>query len=183
MNNMKLTLLFLIALTSFYGCSSRDPYIREPASNQHSIVFGYIDMDSAMTDIDWISAKKIKPKVKKPYYFFSVDDGMFYSSFIVPGTYMFASFGGSSFWKRMSASYNFPEQGRKEMDLSVKKQGLYYVGSYRFKTTDKGWFKEDEYDVVRTKRPTEKELLVRLLEKVKSDFWRKKINARIKRLK
>lgn len=174
--------LLILAGLFLAGCSST-PELAEPEGEQPSLVFGHIDMSDAPTDLGWVSMKRMRPLTETPYYGFWVVDGTFFVSNTPPGTYKFVNFGGHSGWKNMNATYSFPGQGKGELDREIQRQGLYYVGSWKYKKIKTGIFQADKFDLVRVNTPTERELLERILPYAKHDFWKKAIERRVRELK
>ncbi|MDX1487590.1 MAG: hypothetical protein R3268_05270, partial [Acidiferrobacterales bacterium] len=64
----------------------------------------------------------------------------------------------------------------------IKKQGVYFVGSYKYKKIKTGIFKPNQFDVEKTNSPSEKELLTQLLEYAKHPEWVRLIQNRLKEL-
>lgn len=100
--------LGFITLGILAGCASgptRD--INDPTN---SLVFGYIDMSDAPTNVSHAWLRQVAPPNDKPYWGLGVQKGIFYNSYLPPGSYQLSSFGGSSFWQG-EHRYNFPRQG------------------------------------------------------------------------
>ncbi len=159
-------------------------YLKEkPEQPNLSIVFGYIDMDDAPTKLKWVSMKRVKPRTAKPFYNFWVDDGFFYRASVPLGSYKFDSFGGFSGLKNTNYTFEFPNQGKGEMDPVINKQGVYFVGSYRYEKIKTGMFKPKQFDLTKANGPSERELLLRLREFAKHPQWAQLIDKRLKELK
>jgi len=74
-------------------------------------------------------------------------------------------------------------QGKKEIDPVIKKPGIYFVGSYKFKMIKKTtMFEQGEYDIIKINKPTEKEVLEKLLKYAKDTIWKQRILIRLKEL-
>jgi len=166
-------------------------YLEEPTNEKHSLVFGYIDMEEAPSDLKGVSMIRLSPKTDEPsdenpkivypWYFFSVNDGIFFHEFVQPGIYRFDSFGGSTF--AAGYHYSFPAQGKKDIDPVIKKPGIYFVGSYKFKMIKKTtMFEQGEYDIIKINKPTEKEVLEKMLEYTGDTIWKKRISIKLKEL-
>jgi hypothetical protein len=69
------------------------------------------------------------------------------------------------------------------MDRVISGTGLYYVGSYKFKKMKAGFFEQGKFDLERVNKPSEKELLTKLLEKAEHPTWKAAIQKRIGELK
>jgi hypothetical protein len=174
-----LAVLFLLG-----GCSSGSPYMKTDKGPGHSMVYGYIDMKEAPAKLGWVSMKRVRPRVEKPYYSFWIRDGAFYSINIPHGSYHFAKFGGFNGWTNTEWNFNFPSQGRGALDPKIKRNrtGMYYVGSWKYKKVKTGFFKPGKFDLVRTKSVSEKEILKRMLPYAKHEKWKKMIEKRLRQL-
>lgn len=175
-------LIVLLALAT--PTHAKKGYLKEePEQPDLSIVFGYFDMEDAPVNVKWVQMKRLRPKTDKPYYGFWVDKGLFYRASVPPGTYKFTSFGGHSNLKNASYTFDFPDQGRGDMDRVIKKQGVYFVGAYRYNKIKKtGMFRPGKFDLEPANSPTERELLLKLLEYAKHPAWKRLIDQRLKEL-
>ncbi len=166
---------------------------------KNSLVFGYIDMSDAPTKLKGAWLRQVAPPTDSPYWSMGIEKGLFYNTFIRPGTYQLSSFAGSSYAKG-SYEYNFPRQGRNQTAVKIKKPGIYYLGSYKYvKVRKGGMFKQAKFSIERVDEPTEAELLRRILEdtmkvkkaknykgprkiKIEDTRWAAAIRARLKEL-
>lgn len=177
----RLTLLLVVASSLMLSaCGGVKPF-KNPIQQEESLVFGYIDMDDAPCLLDWVDMKRLQPKTDKPYYNFAVKDGMFYRTYTPPGVYKFDAFGGASFIRNANFTFKFP-QGKGEMDREIKKTGIYYVGSYKYVKVKTRFFEPGKFDYERIQKPSEKELLERLLLIAEHEEWKDAIRKRIKEL-
>jgi hypothetical protein len=130
----------------------------------NSLVFGYIDMSDAPTKVKGAWLEQVAPPTDSPYWSMGIEKGLFYNTFIQPGSYQLSSFAGSSFAKG-AYEYKFPRQGQNETRIRIKKPGVYYLGSYRYVKVKKGgMFKRAKFTIERVSEPTEAELLRRILD-------------------
>jgi len=90
--------LGLAVLLLLGGCSSSGPYMKTDEGPGHSLVYGYIDMKEALAKLGWVSMKRVRPRVEKPFYSFWIRDGAFYSNNIPHRSYHFTKFGGFNGW-------------------------------------------------------------------------------------
>lgn len=174
-------LLLILATAILLGGCSDSPFIKPENSNE-SMIIGYVDMGDAPGSFNGVYVKKIQPVEKKPYYNFWLDGGMFYRSPVAPGVYKMDSIKSFSRWTNTSYSFNFPQTGRSEMDVRISKPGVYYVGSWKYKKVDTGFFERGKFDLVRVQKPTELELLKRVLPEARDPYWVDMINKRIREL-
>jgi hypothetical protein len=173
----------LLALALSAGCASsgHERNINDPTN---SLVFGYVDMDDAPTSISYATIQQVAPPTQEPYWSLSVRKGLFYSAYLPPGSYQLSRFGGSGFFAGEHA-YNFPRQGN-ETALRIEKPGIYFLGSYKYKTEKSGMFETGKFSMQKVKKPTEGELLKRILDDgsgIKDSAWRDRIQARLKQIK
>ena len=187
--------LGLIVLPGFAG-DERPINVDNP---DNSLVFGYIDMSEAPTKVKGAWLQQVAPPTESPYWSMGVEKGLFYNTFIQPGSYQLSSFAGSGFMSG-SYEYKFPRQGRNETAVRIKKPGVYFLGSYKYvKVRKKSMFKRGKFSIERVSEPTEAELLRRILEdtmkvqkaknykgprkiKIEDTRWAAVIRARLKEL-
>lgn len=174
--------LAILPLIFLVGCSSR-PVLDKPDGRPSSFVYGHIDMADAPCKLGWVTMKRLKPKNKTPYYSFWIDDGTFFRINIPNGAYKFTEFGGSSGWKNAVYTFSFPDQGQGKMDRRITREGRYFLGSYKYKKVKTGFWKQGKYDLIKTKGPSEKEILQKILPYAKHPHWIKVINRRLAQLK
>lgn len=172
--------IVVMALFILSGCGA---HMHNPEEKTASLVYGYIDMDEAPSDADWVTIRQYKPKPKddKPYISAKGVDGMFWYDQLVPGSYQLVEFGGSSFWKNASYNYSMQDFSKNDTALVIAKPGLYFMGSYKFRKA--GTFWKPKFDIERTETPTEKEILQRMLPYSTDTQWEDLIKKRIARLK
>jgi hypothetical protein len=128
-----------------------------------------------------------------------VEKGLFYNTFIQPGTYQVSSFAGSGFTSGVH-EYHFSRQGRNQTAVSIEKPSIYFLGAYKYVKVQKGgMFKKAKFSIERISEPTETELLNRILEdemkiqkskqykgprkiRINETSWGDKIRARLEEL-
>jgi len=172
--------VFAVALVA--GCASgptRD--INDPTN---SLVFGFIDMSDAPTGVQYAWIQQVAPPTDAPYWSMGVREGIFYSSYLPAGSYQLSAVGGSAFL-RGEYRYSFGRQGN-QTQLRINKPGIYYLGSFKYRTVKTGMFEGAKFAIEKVKQPDEAELLRKLLEKegeLKDSAWAEKIRARLAQLK
>ncbi|MEN8171034.1 MAG: hypothetical protein ABFS08_12500 [Pseudomonadota bacterium] len=170
--------LLLFGLTSCGGFKA----FQKPFEEEGSLVFGYIDTKDAPSDFRWITMKQINPDTPTGKYGFFVEKDLFYRTYVPNGLFKFHEFGGYSY--RMGGidlTYAFPLQGKQEIDPVIKKQGIHYVGSYKY-VKEKAPLLELRYSLKRINKPSEIELLRRILQKKTHPSWKNRIEQRIKEI-
>jgi len=182
MTLLRLALLLLAAVT-LSACASGWQAVDDPPEST-VMVYGYLDMEDAPTVVDYLHLKQVKPKSERPYWATGVDEGYFYSTGLVPGSYQFSTFGGvncllGNFLCGTPHEYSFPAQSE---GFRFAKPGLYFLGSYKYKHIDRGLFKADNFDIEPTRKPSELEVLKKILPHYQGDRWQPHIEKRIKEL-
>lgn len=179
----RIWLALALTLGLLAGCASGGPE-RDINDPTNSLVFGYIDMDDAPTKVSSAWLVQVAPPSDMPYWGLGVSKGLFYNVYLPPGSYQLSSFGGSSFW-RGEHQYSLPKQGN-QTSLRISKPGIYFLGSFRYKKVKTGMFEQGKFKIERINKPTEAELLKRILDEsdnVKNSAWADKIRARLAQLK
>ncbi len=171
----KVIFLFIIlpAILLSSGCSLfSEKKVIDKNDQTLSVVFGYFDMENAPSwgGIDWVSIKQYKPE--QSYYPCGVDEGLFWNIGVKQGaSIQVDKFGRHTRWySNTRYTYNFGGQGRNDTSKVIKKPGVYFLGSYEYKPIDSGsFFKPDGFGMDKSKSPSEKQLLTKLLEIMKND--------------
>ena len=150
--------LFALAL---HGCASGPPGrdVNDPTS---SLVFGFVDMEEAPTDVDWVSLKQVGTPAEAGFWSLGVEDGLVFNQYLPVGSYQMAQFGGSGFMAG-DVRYNFPSYGKNETALRITKPGIFFLGSYKYIKVKTGMFEAGKFDFKRVDAPAERELLERIL--------------------
>lgn len=198
MKSRALAVLFLLVLAvSQVPGNDGGPISVDNPNN--SLVFGYIDMSDAPTKVKGAWLQQVSPPTDTPFWSMGVEKGLFYNVFIRPGTYQLSSFAGSGFGSGVH-EYHFPRQGRNETAVKIAKPSIYFLGSYKYVHVRKGgMFKRAKFSIERVSKPTEAELLRRILEeemkvqkskdykgprriRIKDTSWGRKIRERLEEL-
>ncbi len=171
-----------VALAAGCGSSGHKRDINDPTN---SLVFGYVDMGEAPTKVSGAYIMQVAPPAEKPYWGMDVKEGMFYNSYLPAGSYRLASLQGSGFWAG-EHRYNFPRQGGGDTTVRIDKPGIYFLGAYKYQKVKTGMFEQGKFAIERVARPTEAELLQKMLDsdaELKNSAWGDKIRQRLARLK
>jgi hypothetical protein len=164
------------------GCGGPAMLRSDTSPQKESLVFGYIDMDEAPVSMDWMQFRQVLPKTDDPLLATAVDDGLFYSSRLRPGAYEVDTFGGHTFLGNTYYTFQIPRQSVTDFRFKFNKAGVYFLGSFKYKKVDTGFFGPIEFSVERIAKPTERELLQRMLDEAKTDAWKARINLALKEL-
>lgn len=171
--NRSFVILFILlpAILLNSGCfNTKEPVDHNDKSL--SVVFGHFDLENAPSwgGIDWVSVKQYRPK--QEYYSCGVEEGLFWHIGVKKGaSIQVDQFGrGTRWYSNATYTYNFGGQGRNETSKKIKQPGVYYMGSYKYKAIESdSFFKPDQFDMVKSRKPTEKQLLTKLLKIMKQD--------------
>jgi hypothetical protein len=175
-------LIFITAL--LHGCGGGlSKMVKEQDSPDTALLFGYIDMDDAPSNLESVSLRQYAAKDGEPYIPMRADgEGLFYRENVPKGSYGLYTFGGrgwtlgcGSFMKQRYY-YNFPDEGFKYSQFRLANSGPFFLGSYKMKKI-KGKYEFEDAD-----SPTEKELLTRLLAYTGGTKWENVIKKRLKQL-
>ena len=173
-------LLFgLFAFILLSGCASSRS-INDPTN---SLVFGYVDMTGAPTNILHCKIPEVSPSSEGSWGC-GVSNGLFYNPFLPPGSYQVAEISGEGFLGGGKTRYSLPRQGNPT-SVRISKPGIYFLGAYKYKNTKTGLFEQGKFSFEKISKPTQEELLKRLLETddIKSSPWANQIRARLAELK
>ncbi len=174
----------LVITALFYGCSARlSKMAEEQDSSDTALLFGYIDMKDAPSNLESVNLRQSPPRSSDPNIPMRADDeGLFYRENVPKGSYSLSTFGGRgwtlgflSFGKERYY-YTFPDEGFKYKKFNLTKTGLVFLGSYKMNKV------KSKYEFVDAGSPTEKELLTKLLAYTAGTKWEKVIKNRLKQL-
>jgi hypothetical protein len=156
---------FLILLVA--GCATSKPV--DPKDPSLSLVYGYIDMADAPSSLGWVRIKLYDGKNEG--YMAATKKGLFFHVGVEPGPYQVERFGRhTTFFSNTEYTYDFGTRGRNETAIRIDKPGVYYMGAYKYVEIRTGWFEQDKFKIERTKTPSERELLARLLAVLQDEY-------------
>jgi len=148
------------------GCASTHV---DPKDQSLSLVYGYIDMADAPSSLGWVKIKLYDGK--NAGYQVLGHKGLFFHVGVVPGPYQVERFGRyATFFSNTDYSYEFGTRGRNETAIKIDKPGVYFMGAYKYIAVPTGWFQQDKFRMERTKTPTERELLTKVLAILQDDY-------------
>ena len=162
-----------------------------PASANMSFVFGYIDMDDADPSLDWATFQQLAPVAKEPDIPLRAKEGIFYLENVAPGSYQMYDFGGRGggffakgrLWASYPVSFPVPRQSG-HLRVKVDKPGIYYLGAYKYVSVSGNRLTTNYvYDLEPLKKPTEKEVLERLLPMVQGTQWEARLKEHLRKFK
>lgn len=149
----------------------------------NSLVFGFIDMDDAPTDVSYAKLQQVAPKTESGFWTMSAEDGILYNQYLPPGSFQMSRFGGHSFWWGEHV-YDFPTYGRNETAIQIEQPGIYFVGAYAYRDAESGFFESGKFSIELLDDPTEKALLLKIQEMdwVRGTQWQERIRDRLQEL-
>jgi hypothetical protein len=189
-NRLRIAVLIAIA-TALSGCGGTAMLKDDSTPTSNTLVFGYIDMTDAPVSLDKVSIRQMLPKTSEAFLEQDVDDGMFFNSFLKNGSFYIYQFGGASwgFFKaggiygKERLSFDFKTERHNFGRFKIENPGLQFLGSYKYKKIETGFFESDKYEVEAVNSPTERELLERLAKVTTNQAWETKISKRIQELR
>jgi hypothetical protein len=143
----------------------------DPRDESLSIVFGYVDMADAPSNLQWVSFKRYGEK-ESVWYDMAARDGLVFHIGIAPGSYQVEKFGGMGgipLLTRQRYEYHFGTRGRNDTAIRIHAAGIYFLGAYKYVNHSGGLFRADKFEMQPLKTPAEKELLQRLITVLESD--------------
>lgn len=153
--------------------------MEEPKSADVSLLYGHVDMTDGPCWMSWFTMKQVLPEVEKPFWNFRIHEGAFYAEYIPLGSFQFSEFGGQASWPGNTIyTFKFPQQLQ---GLRIEKPGLYYLGSYRMK--DESSFFKAKYDIDVSEKPSEREVLEKILPYAAKTSWEERVRKRLEELK
>lgn len=170
--------LVVVLVGSLAACGGLSRDLDEPKDPERSMVYGYVDMSDGPCWMDWFAMKQVLPKVEKPYYYFRIDDGAFYAEYVPLGSFQLSEFGGKKTLGSTLYTFRFPQQLE---GLRIEKPGLYFIGSFKMK--DEGNLFKSKYDIDLAEKPTEREILEKILPHAKGTAWEDRLRKRLEGLK
>jgi hypothetical protein len=186
---MKRTVLLIIVILAFLlsaGCGSMQ--IKDTKDTNASLVYGYVDMGNAPGKFAWLQFRQIRPITKKKFWSFWVKDNSLFYHYNVPEKSSFSiyEFGTRHpFYGTMV--HIMPMYGNDARTFKVREPGsLVFLGSFKYQKTGAHMmniFKETGFELVPSKKPTEKEVLKKLLPLTKGSKWEARVNKRIMELR
>lgn len=157
-NTLKLGIIALI-FTLATGCSILTPKIKDYSNR--SVVYGYLDTSEAPAGLINTLFFQYKPVTKKPYWSMAtkkVGKGYIFYHYGLPnGSYQVSEFVGQScfliFCGNTIYYYEMPKQGKNGTAAEIKKPGVYFLGSYKYKKVKTGFFSRGKFDIIPAENP------------------------------
>ena len=189
MQTLLIALVLGGCISTFQGRDTPDKQVDQRDGKKTSFVFGYIDTGDAESDVEWAHLKQLEPRVFDPDKPTHAHADVFYVENLLTGKYRLESFGGNtlSFFHRGYALATHSIDYNMNIDdpvlIRIKKPGVHFMGSYKFIEVERGFFEDDQFTLKRIAKPTEKEVLARIVEFTKGTRWEPMLRKRLKRLR
>lgn len=168
----------LVAGLAVIGCTLNP--VPEPPRASESIVFGYFDTTSAHVPLKWVELRQHAPRSRHTRIETGVDNGLFYNFYLEPGSYALSAFGGNT--DAGMFQFNVPRQ-YKATRFEVPRPGIHYLGSFRYVAAEEFGGTPGAYAIIRAEKPTERELLERLLRIVRGTVLESRLRGRLEELR
>lgn len=194
--NMVKRLSLLVLITFISACAfhihvTKNKHLDQKKNKNSILVVGYFDDSDSEFNLGWGYIKQIRPVIDEPYLEMRTNgDDLFYLENMPVGSYKLISVDGreKGALSTQPWSLTFPQPSKykdfKRLELRAKKSGVYFLGAYKYKLVKRGGvFGTDKFETIALKKPTEKQVLKRLLKHSKGTKWKKIIQKRIKRLR
>lgn len=152
----------LAALVLLGACSTGGGTRPDPNDATVSVVYGYIDMKEAPSDVNWVLVRFYDGGGFG--YHGEVKEGMFYHLVEDLGPYQVESFGAyPSFLDNTSYTYDFGGSGRNTSAIRISEPGAYFMGMHRYVEVETGWFEVSKFEIEPARQPGEREILAWVL--------------------
>lgn len=151
--------------------------IDPPAFTQQSLVYGYLDMSDAPTDLGWMDFEQLEPPTDTPYYHMRIHDGVFYMEKFRPGVFVLSGFGGTR-WNGKQLAYSLPRSS-PAVRVEIHQPGLAYVGAYRYRAVESNGHRTGRFEIDRIDDPDEAGVLRRILPFAAGTPWEARIRERM----
>lgn len=155
--------VLVISVFLISGCSftKQEFHGMDLNDKSQSIIFGFAD--GGDEPIETVYFKKYRPADGQ--YATNMNDGLFYYAGISTNTAL-----QLSMVERDEVFFRFPAQGRNESAVVIKKPGVYFLGSYKYRAIKPdSFFGAYKYVLEKVPSPGEKEALTRLLHTLENN--------------
>jgi hypothetical protein len=156
-------LLPTVLLTLFSGCATNSI---DPKDETLSMVYGYMGGNSSLFGpMTWGNLKEIRQPAAyhklNVVRNFSERGGMFWHMGLKPGSYQMDDFG------LPNGTYLYGKASKNITAIRITEPGLYYMGSYWHENNSK--IIVIGFDIKRINKPTEREIVQRLIKEFESE--------------
>jgi len=179
-------IIFVLSSTLLFGC------IGNPIKNKRNDT---VSLVAAMVNMDTLNARCNTGRLRNLdndsesevlWYMYRANTKnqcILYSMNVEPGRYtieQFDSFAMQGASSSTATSFKLPNKGKPYGIHNIKKQGIYYLGAYKFVRSKTG-----AVNIVKTKNPREKQILSEMLNHrlMNDGDWKELIKRKIKHLK
>lgn len=164
--------VFLPFLVLSTGCATFNNGTNvSPSDDSRSVVFGQFDLNGER--IDWVTFRELGPRSK--IYHVPVYSGVFFHIGVPETSVQVNSFGRNH--DKVLYRYDFSSAGRDLTTKDISEPGVYFMGSYKILESD------SEFDVAKTRKPSEKEVLEKVLKVMLADEKLRQYEHQIGRIK
>jgi len=177
-SNRLFTLIFSSILVFFLtSCALTNPQIRTVMGDEASLIYGYFDMSESPYTLKSVRLTQgerfgiaYRQSDMETY-----NDGLFFIENIPPMKYHIPWF--------MAGGKMHSFGGHMEEVFEVPPKSIIFIGTFKYHDPKKGGIlTTKKFEMNQVERPTEAEVLKKLLPRVKDPRWKKRIQARFKML-
>lgn len=175
--NIKRGIAALILLV-LSGCAAINPPVRTTTEGNASLIYGFFDLSKAPAPLDSVRLTQGERAgiAYRQSDMTTFNDGLFFVENVPPMDYHIPWF--------MAGGVMYSFGGNAEDLMHVPSSSLVFVGSYTYHDPQKGGIlTAKKFEMKPSKKPSEKEVLKKLLPHVQDARWKKRIKDRLKELK
>jgi len=174
------TFLLGIVIAVLVGaCAAPAPPL-EMRDASHSMIFGHVMAPGKVTQIDLREYGKfyVSPFVKPPRVLI-FNNGNFLAENLKPGKYIISAFNT----KESDFVLVNSKRSAYQNIIHVEPGEAKFIGSYQVTEIKRGLLKKGEFDVRRTRKPSERRVLKHLFHVAKGTAWQAMIEHRMQELR
>ncbi|KQT10781.1 hypothetical protein ASG30_08190 [Ramlibacter sp. Leaf400] len=151
------------------GCAFSSKPV-DPSAEDLSVIFGFIDMSDAPSNIKWVSLKAYGAGASS--YRAGVEDGMFFHVGVKPGAYQVERFGGDRSLIPVFGQpyeYDWGTRGRNSTAVRIERPGVFFMGAHRYVSQPSGIFEQAKFEMQPMSSPGERDGWQKLLRIMEAD--------------
>lgn len=169
----------LATLCVLVACAVSDPP-HDILSAEKAMMYGYVDAEYPIDAVDFreFGVVYIAP-FRRPPRVLVYGNGYFMAENLKPGKYFIAGFQSGD---KSYQVVNSPRSSYQNV-INIRPGSLNYIGSHRIVVHKRRLLGHGEFEVVRIRRPDERNLLRFFYELTDGTGWQKKIVRRMKQLR
>ena len=178
--SMPMRFLYLLAVSCVLAACAVSGPPNEILSAEKAMMYGYVDAEYPIDVVDFreFGVVYIAP-FKRPPRVLVYGNGYFMAENLKPGKYFIAGFqSGDKMYKVVNSA-----RSSYQNVINIRPGSLNYIGSHRIVVHKRRLLGHGKFEVVRLRRPDERNLLRYFYELTDGTGWQKKIARRMKELR